>query len=314
MTHTALVTGGAGFIGSHLVDHLIKKKYTVTVVDDLSAGTLKNIEQVKDQIKFIKGDIADHEFIKSIFQEDFDYIFHLAANASVPTSVDNPRLDFNANAFGTFNLLEASIDRSVKKIVYASSAAVYGEPQYTPIDEKHPLCPISPYGASKLAGEAYGLACATTYGIRFTSLRIFNCIGPRQPRYVIFDFLNKLLKNKKELEILGTGENVRDFIYVEDVCEAFVQSAEKKATDGKAYSLGTGKSVTITQLAKQILNNLNLNDTKLKYTGFSWKGDVKKLIADNSKALKDFSLKITPLSDALDHEIKWFQENVSIIV
>ncbi|NHI91701.1 MAG: SDR family NAD(P)-dependent oxidoreductase [Candidatus Lokiarchaeota archaeon] len=314
MTYTALVTGGAGFIGSHLVDHLIKKNYQLTVIDDLSAGNLDNLKQIKDSIKFFKGDIANIKFIKDVFKEEFDFIFHIAANASVPISVNKPRLDFSSNAIGTFNLLEASKDSGTKKFIYASTAAVYGEPKYTPIDEKHPLAPISPYGASKLAGEACGFSFVKAYGIRFTSMRIFNCIGPRQPRYVIYDFLNKLLKNKTELEILGTGENVRDFIYVDDVCNAFIQSAEKKISDGEAYSLGTGKYVTITQLANQILENLNLDKTKLKYTGFSWKGDVKVLIADNSKALKHFNLKITPLADALDHEIKWFQENVSKIM
>ena len=314
MGPSALVTGGAGFIGSHLVDHLIKKKYNVTIIDDLSAGNLDNLKQVKDKINFVKGDIANPSLIKDIFQENFDYIFHVAANASVPTSVDRPRLDFNSNAIGTFNLLEASRNSGIKKFIYASTAAVYGEPQYTPIDENHPLAPISPYGASKLAGEACGFSFASSYGIRFTALRIFNCIGPRQPRYVIFDFLNKLLRNKDELEILGTGENVRDFIYVADICEAFIQSAEKKITDGEAYSVGTSKSVTITQLAQQILDNLNLKSTKLHYTGFSWKGDVKILMADNRKILNHLDLKITPLADALNHEINWFQDNMSKII
>jgi len=292
----------------------VKEKFDVVVVDDLSAGILKNLDNVKEQIKFIEGDIADLNLVKQIFKEDFEYVFHIAANASVPTSVNDPRLDFNSNVLGTFNLLEVSKDSNMKKFIYASSAAVYGEPQYTPMDEKHPLSPISPYGASKLAGERYGFSFMSTYGIKFTALRIFNSIGPRQPRYVIFDFLNKLVQNKKELEILGTGENIRDFISVEDVCEAFLACAKKNITDGESYSLGTGHSVSITQLAEQILENLKLNDTKLKFTGFSWKGDVKKLIADGTKIKKALGLKFTPLKDALNHEIEWFQQNIDRII
>ncbi len=306
----ALVTGGAGFIGSHLVDGLIKNGIDIMVIDDLSAGLKENIKNHLDKIEFIKGDIADYELLEKAVT-DVDIIFHVAANASIPTAVNDPILDYNSNARGSFNILEASRRNSVKKIVYASSAALFGMPKYFPIDEDHPTIPISPYGASKLAGESYGFAYQETYGIKFSSLRIFNAIGPRQPRYVIFDFLKKIRKNKSQLEILGTGENIRDFIYVDDVVRAFMTCADKSIADGKAYNLGTGVGTSVIELARLILGRLNLNNTKLTYTESRGRWDILKLVSNPSRLSKDLGItKFTPLTDALDDEIEWFRQNV----
>ncbi|MFX1451727.1 MAG: NAD-dependent epimerase/dehydratase family protein [Promethearchaeota archaeon] len=303
-----LVTGGAGFIGSHLVDSLVKDDVYIRVVDDLSSGFKENLEKNLDKIDFIEGDISKPDIVKNIVS-DVDVVFHIAANASVPKSVENPTLDYMSNVTGTFNILKTCHDSDVKKIIYASSAAIFGEPKYLPIDENHSKTPISPYGASKLAGEIYCYAFQETYGLKFTSLRIFNAIGPRQPRYVIYDFLNKLKKDKSKLEILGTGENIRDFIYVEDVVRTFIDCAEQSITDGKMYNLGTGIGISITELAKMILNELNLVKTKLTYTGFSWKGDVIKLISNPNKLKKDLNIKeFTSLTNAISDEIGWFQE------
>ncbi|MHA1302029.1 MAG: SDR family NAD(P)-dependent oxidoreductase, partial [Candidatus Helarchaeota archaeon] len=310
----ALVTGGAGFIGSHTVDALIKTGIEVKVIDDLSAGLKENLNHIENEIEFIQGDVSNYKLVKDSIS-DVDVIYHLAANASVPTSVENPTLDYMSNATGTFNVLKASIESDVKKIIYASSAAIFGEPKYLPIDEEHPKIPISPYGASKLAGEIYCFAFRETYGLEFTALRIFNCIGPRQPRYVIYDFLKKLRKDKSRLEILGTGKNIRDFIYVGDVVNVFIKCAEQSISNGKAYNLGTGSSISITELAQKILENLKLKNTKLEYTGFSWKGDILKLISDPSKLKKDLGIgKFTPLSEALTDEINWFSQKIGDVL
>lgn len=309
----ALVTGGAGFIGSHLVDALVKNRTDVRVIDDLSAGLKKNLENYLDTIEFIEGDISEFNIVQEAIS-DVDVVFHIAANASIPKAVENPLLDFMSNAMGTVNLLKASLNSGVKKIVYASSAAIFGEPKYFPIDENHPTMPISPYGASKLTGEVYGFAFQETYGIKFSALRIFNAIGPRQPRYVIYDFLNKLRKDKSKLEILGKGKNIRDFVYVGDIVKAFIKCAEKSISDGKVYNLGTGIGISIEELARQILKQLNLTKTTLYYTGFSWKGDIMKLISNPAKLMKDFEIKkFTPLSEALSDEINWFRKNVGDI-
>jgi len=276
--NNALVTGGAGFIGSHLVDRLVEDGLDVTVIDNLQAGKLENLDDVKDRITFIKGDVRDVELLKEVIR-DIDVVFILGANASVPYSVENPRYDFETNALGTFNILDASVNSDVKKVVYASSAAVYGEPEYTPIDEKHPLHPISPYGASKLAGETTGMAFKETYGLNFASIRIFNTYGPRQPRYVMYDFIMKLRKNPKKLEVLGTGEQVRDYCYVSDMVDAFMLIAEK----GEGiYNAAGGAPTSIRELAELMVSEISPG-AKIQYGGETWKGDINTLIADITK-------------------------------
>lgn len=311
-----LVTGGAGFIGSHVVDAVLAKGHDVIVVDDLSEGDIVNVDHVSDKIELEIGNISEYELVESLV-EDVDVIYHIAANASVPNSVRNPKLDFDSNVKGTFNLLKAAMDTNVKKFIYASSAAVYGEPIEVPIKEAHPLSPISPYGASKLAGELYTSVFYTTYGVNFTSLRIFNTIGERQPRYVIFDLLKKLMKELleydevRELEVLGTGKNVRDFIYVGDVAEIFAQCAEKSITDGKIYNVGSGVGTAISDLAEGILKRLNFDKTaKILYTGSSWQGDVSRLVADPTYIQNDLNFNFVPFAEALQHEIDWFNKNV----
>ena len=169
-------------------------------------------------------------------------------------------------------------------MIYASSAAVYGEPLYTPIDEKHSLNPISPYGASKLAGEKLGFAYYHTYGIPFVSMRIFNTYGPRQPRYVMFDFSEKLKKNPNKLEVLGTGEQIRDYCYVTDTANAFILAAENEEAVGEAFNVAGGNPISIKELAELMVRILGLEGkTEIYYTGKSWKGDIIRLVADINK-------------------------------
>jgi len=299
----ALVTGGAGFIGSHLVDRLAEDGLDVTVIDNLQAGKLENLENVRDKITFVKGDVKDVELLKRTLQ-GIDIVFILGANASVPYSVENPRYDFETNALGTFNILDTSVNSDVAKVVYASSAAVYGEPKYTPMDEKHPLHPISPYGASKLAGETTGMAFKETYGLNFASIRIFNTYGPRQPRYVMYDFIMKLRKNPKKLDVLGTGEQVRDYCYVSDMVDAFMLVAEK---GDDIYNAAGGVPMSIRELAELMVSEISPG-AEIRYGGKTWKGDINTLIADIAK-LKNlgFAPKVD-LRNGVKRMIEWFEE------
>ena len=280
-----LVTGGAGFIPSHLVDLVVEKGGNVTVVDNLKDGKIENLEKSKDKIYFKKVDVRDYERLQEVITEkEIEIIFHFAANANVPYSVEEPTYDFETNASGTFNVLKSCMDNDVEKIIYASSAAVYGEPEYTPIDEKHPLNPISPYGASKLAGEKLGFAYYHTYGIPFVSMRIFNTYGPRQPRYVMFDFLKKLKENPNKLEVLGTGEQIRDYCYVTDTANTFILAAENENAIGESFNIAGGNPISIKKLAELMVRILGLEgNTEIYYTGKSWRGDIVKLVADISK-------------------------------
>lgn len=273
-----LVTGGAGFIGSHIVDKLVKIASRVIVLDNLQAGKEENLKQIRGKIEFVEGDTRDKGLVDKVVKK-VDVIFHIAANASVPNSVENPRYDFETNTLGTFNLLEASIGSQVEKFIYASTAAVYGNPVYTPIDEKHPLNPISPYGASKLAAERMGFAFNETYGLQFTAIRIFNTYGPRQPRYVIYDFIKKLRQNPKRLEVLGDGNQVRDYCFISDMVDAFILVAERG--EG-VYNAAGGQPITIRELAELIVSKVSPN-ARIVYGGRTWRGDIKTLIADISR-------------------------------
>jgi UDP-glucose 4-epimerase len=299
-----LVTGGAGFIGSHLVDRLVEEGAEVMVIDNLRSGRKENLKESMDQIEFFEGDVRDRSCISKLLN-DVEVVFHLAANASVPFSVEDPVYDHQVNVLGTFNVLESSRKGSVKKVVYASSAAVYGEAQYTPMDEKHPLNPISPYGASKLSGELIGHAFDKTYGLPFVSLRIFNMYGPRQRKYVMYDFIRKLSKNAARLEVLGDGEQVRTFCYVSDGVEAFLQAAE---SGRGVYNLGTDRPKRIKDLAKLVTSKLS-PQAEMCYTGTSWKGDIQILVPDISRIEEiGFAPKIS-LEKGLVKLIHWCMDN-----
>lgn len=303
----ALVTGGAGFIGSHCVDALVARGYHVTVVDNFQAGKLKNLSQARNKIKFIKGDIRDKSFTGRITKNQ-DTIIHIAANASVPYSVENPEYDFTTNVIGTYHLLRSALNHRVKRFVFASSAGVYGEPHYLPIDENHPTNPISPYGASKLAAEKIGIAYAKCFGLPFVSARIFNTFGPRLPRYVIFDFLKKLQTNTATLQILGNGKQVREFAYVKDTVQALLLLAEKDIEDGEIFNIAGSHVLSMTQLAKHMLKELGFKKTMLQFTGKSWAGDVKKTTGNISKIKAlGFSPKYS-FKEGLGETLRWFEE------
>ncbi len=295
-----LVTGGAGFIGSHIVDRLAGE-CAVTALDNLSTGKETNLP---GNTVYVKGDLRDAGLVKRTIKEaDIDVVFHIGANASVPHSTEDPRYDFETNALGTFNVIEACRVSDVEKIVYASTAAVYGEPIRTPIDEGHPLQPISPYGASKLAGERCGFAFKETYGIDFAAIRIFNTYGPRQPRYVMYDFIQKLRRDPSLLEVLGTGEQIRDYCYVSDMADAFVLVA---GHGRGVYNAAGGSPTSIKELAELMVSIIS-PEAEIRYGGKTWAGDVNTLYADITRIRKLGFEPEVGFEDGVRKMIGWFE-------
>jgi len=259
-----LVTGGAGFIGSHIVDKLMEKEFEVTVLDNLDTGHMANLEshQGKANFHFRKGDIRDFNLVREILK-DVDTVFHEAALASVTLSVQNPILSNDINTTGTLNLLKASSDLGVKQFIFASSAAVYGDAITPEKREDMSTNPKSPYGISKLAAENYVKIFHKLYGLKTVTLRYFNVYGPRQ-RFdlqcayggVVTIFTNRLLRNLPPI-IFGDGEQTRDFVYIGDVVEANMLALERKNAAGEAFNIGTGLNVSVNQIAETLKDVLN---------------------------------------------------------
>jgi len=299
-----LVTGGAGFIGTHLVDRLVEEGAKVRVLDNLSRGKREYLEGSWEKIEFIEGDIRRPRDVSKAL-DGIETVFHLAANTSVPLSVEDPRYDFEVNAGGTFNLLEACRLKDVGEVVYASTAAVYGEPRYTPINEGHPTDPISPYGASKLAGEKMGVVHQRVYDINFTTIRIFNVYGPRQSMYVMYDFMAKLSKNPLKLEVLGDGNQRRCYVYTSDAVEGILVAA--KNASGDVVNLSGDTSVSVNELA-EIMIPLLSPEAEMSNTGESWKGDIQILVGDNSKLKSKGFQPSTLLAEGIQKLITWYQK------
>jgi UDP-glucose 4-epimerase len=278
-----LVTGGAGFIGYHLCKKLLTLTDKVTIYDNMSSGTMQNIKD-NSKAKFVQGDILDLKTL--LAQPKQDLIYHLAAQVVVGYSMENPLADFDTNAKGTLMVLEKA-RKDDAKVVFASSAAVYGNPSVFPTPESYGFHPFSCYGLSKVVGEQYCQMYKDQYGLEVVITRFANVYGLRC-HGVIHDFLDKLAKNPDKLEMLGTGQNCRDFVHVSDVVAALVQLGEKEGINGEVYNLGLGKTTSILELADLILKILKLDKrTKITTTGTSWQGDVNKIWFDITKAKKE---------------------------
>jgi len=299
-----IVTGGAGFIGSHLIDALVEKGHEVTVLDNLTTGKLKNITHhiEKGNITFIKGDIRNTKTLNKALK-NADAVMHLAALISVEESIKKPLLYHQVNATGTLKLLKTAAKNKVKHIIFASSAAVYGEPKELPIKESHPPNPLSPYAATKIAAENYLKTYNHLHNITTTTLRIFNAYGPRQTNNqyagVITKFINNALAGKP-LTIYGDGTQTRDFIYVKDTARAFIAALEAKRNG--TYNIATGKPTTINQLA-QLIKQLTKTNSPITYTK-PREGDIKHSYADTTKAQQELGFKAkTTLKEGLKQTI-----------
>jgi UDP-glucose 4-epimerase len=293
-----LVTGGAGFVGSHLVDRLLKEGHNVIVLDDLSSGKIENVNK---NAKFVKGDVRDFKIVDSL-TKNVDVVYHLAAQVSVPLSMKDPLENFKINVLGTLNLLDASEKNGVKNFVYFSSAAIYGDPKTLPIKENNPTKPLSPYGLSKLVSEMY----TKFFNIDVSIVRPFNIYGPRQdPSNPYTGVISKFIsaaKRNTPLIIFGDGKQTRDFIYVDDVIDAVLLVTEKPGV----YNIGTGKATSILELAKIILNLTN-NKASVVHKN-ERDGDIRHSLADISK-IKGLGFKPKySLRDGLKRMMGWWDD------
>jgi UDP-glucose 4-epimerase len=287
-----LVTGGAGFIGSHIVDRLMEESFAVTVIDNLDTGRIENIahHQNKTRFHFVRGDIRDFNLVKETMK-DIDAVFHEAALASVALSVKNPILSNDINVGGTVNLLKASSDLGVKRFIFASSAAIYGDTNSPLKKEDSILNPLSPYGVSKLAAEKYVQVFHNAYGLETVSLRYFNVYGPRQSFDIqgayggaITIFTNRLVKNMSPI-IYGDGEQTRDFVYIQDVVNANMLALNSKKVAGEVFNIGTGRNISVNQVADILKEIMNRKDLENVYAD-PRPTDIRHGYADISKAKK----------------------------
>lgn len=304
-----LVTGGCGFIGSHIVDELLRRGYSVGVLDNLATGREENLSGNISKISLHRGDISDFEFVSKIVP-GYDAVIHEAALVSVTRSVENPLLTNQVNVEGTINLLKASVDSRVRKFVYASSSSVYGDTETLPKRESMITSPVSPYGVSKLAAENYCRTFARVYGLKTVSLRYFNVYGPRQ-KYgpysgVIPTFIKQVLDGKSPV-IFGDGEQTRDFTFVSDVVSANILSLERDVAPGGVYNVARGKTITINELGRLIISILGYTG-KIDLVHQSERpGDIRASYADISMAVKE--LGYSPKYDVgagLKSVVHWF--------
>jgi len=299
MKNLWLVTGGAGFIGSHIVDELVKMGERVRVIDNFSAGSIENLKDVKDKIEIIEGDIKDFETVKKSVK-GVDYVIHQAAMRSVPKSVDDPII------------LIASKEEGVKKVVYASSSSVYGDCKKFPQKETFTPAPISPYAVSKLAAEYYCVMFSKTYGLPTVSLRYFNVFGPRQPAEsmysVVIPKFIELSFSKKPLEIHWDGKQSRDFTYVSNVVDANIKAALSNKANGKVYNVGCGASISLLEIARLLEKFLGYK-LERKFM-LKRAGDVRKTYADISLIKKDLGYRPkVGFEEGLLKTLEWFKNN-----
>jgi UDP-glucose 4-epimerase len=279
------VTGGAGFIGSHLVNKLLLEGYEVTVLDDLSSSKTENLNLKDAKLHFLKGDIRNIGAVKKALK-NVKVVFHLAAIIDVAFSIKEPLLVNNVNVGGSLNVLNESVKHNVEKFIFASSCAVYGEPFKVPIDEEHPTNPLSPYAASKIAVEKYCEVFGKAYGLETVCVRFFNVYGPRQEGgsygNVIIHFINRLKAGKPPI-IFGDGSQTRDFVYVNDVVDALLKAMNLKGSFGEKINIGSGRETSIRELAEVLIQKFGLKNMKPIYAG-SRSYDVKRSWANIEKA------------------------------
>ena len=293
------VTGGAGFIGSHLVDGFIDKGNTVTVYDNLSSGKKQFIERhlQRDNFTFIEADLLDLENVTKEIK-DHDVVFHIAANPDVKLGAQQPDIA-KRDILATYNLLDAMRVNDIKKIVFSSSSTIYGETPAFPLPESYgPLLPISVYGAAKLAAEGLISSFCHTFDMQGWIFRFANVVGERGTHGVIVDFINKLRKSPRKLEILGDGRQRKPYLYVEDCVGGMLFGFEQSNEQINIFNLGCNTATEVTRIAEIVVEEMGLTNVKFTYTGGKrgWKGDVPQFQFDISK-MKKLGWKATVTSD-----------------
>ena len=308
-----MITGAAGFIGSHLTETLLKHNNFLVLIDNFNdyylgkeeqlQNILKNYEQNREY-ELIKANIVENSTFNKISHE-IDYIFHLAAQAGVRYSIDNASEVTSNNVVGTVNVFEyASKMPSIKKLIYASSSSVYGNPLYTPVDEDHPKNPISPYAVSKLCGENYANLYFKENNLPVTSLRFYTVYGPRgRPDMAIRKFFSHMLQNK-EILIYGDGSQKRDFTYISDIIDGLILAGENDKSDGEIFNIGGSNPISVNELVSKMYGMVKV-EKKIRHIE-NQKGDVYVTHSDISKARKilDFKPKVT-IEVGLENQYEW---------
>jgi UDP-glucose 4-epimerase len=305
-----LVTGGAGFIGSHLVEALLGAGHTVRVLDNFSTGSRDNLAAVRDRIDIIPGDITDQETVH-IAMREIEIVFHQAALASVPRSIADPLATHNACVNGTLHVLQAAREAKVRRVIYAASSSAYGNTERLPKTETDPTNPLSPYAVAKLAGEHYCAAFTNVYGLETVRLRYFNVFGPRQtpdsPYAAVIPLFIQALTSGRSPLIHGDGEQSRDFTYVADVVQANLKAAEAPNVAGKVYNVACGQRTSLLDLMG-ILNSLLGTDIEATHDP-ARPGDVKHSQADIERARKDLGYRpTTDMYTGLSRCLEWWNQ------
>jgi nucleoside-diphosphate-sugar epimerase len=312
LTGTALVTGGAGFIGSHIAAALMAGGARVRVLDDLSTGHRENIEEIGGDLDFIEGSVADEALLNKVL-DGVELVFHEAAIPSVPRSVEAPKQTHIASVDGTFSLLVAARDKRVRRVVYAASSSAYGDQPTLPKSEQMLPDPLSPYAVAKLVGEYYCQVFTRVYGLETVSLRYFNVFGPRQDpgsQYsgVVSRFISSLLSGEQPV-IYGDGEQSRDFTYIDNVVAANLSAASSKGASGKVINVANGQRITLNELLSELKELTGKQDVTADYRE-PRVGDVRHSLADITLAREflGYESKVG-LRDGLQRTIDWWKNS-----
>ena len=305
-----LVTGAAGFIGSHLVERLVEMRCNVTAADSASSFAIGNLGSVEASIASRTIDFLNDDIEALLGDEQFDIIFHLAASAHVAASVDDPRRDFQRNALATLNLLEAVRSASPSTaLAYTSSVVVYEGGGSEAIHEDGPTIPRSPYGVSKLAAERYVNVYSRLYGLKTAVLRLFSVYGPRLRKQVIYDLMGRLLDDPRSLTIRGTGQERRDFSYIDDVVDALLVVAARAPFAGEAYNVASGETVSTTMLARLIATTMGVTP-EFRFSGDADTGDTPHWYANTSRLLALGHVPRVLLADGIKRTWDWRKQSI----
>jgi UDP-glucose 4-epimerase len=312
----ALVTGGAGFIGSHLVDELIRRGHSVTVFDNFSTGFLRHLKSSVETGRVVieHGDLLDAGSVNNVMN-GIDMAFHLAANADVRGGPQDTRIDLEQNLLGTVNVLEAMRLHGVDRIAFTSSATVYGEPDVFPTPESYAGIQTSVYGASKLAAESYIEAYAEYFGFRCHIFRFVSWIGERYSHGVIYDFMNKLMRNPDELEILGDGTQRKSYLHVSDGVQGVFAAIEGLTGRKNIVNLGHEEHISVVDLARIVCDEMGLGKTRFRFTGGErgWPGDSPFVSLDVSRAKAAGFVPRVGIEEGIRRTVRWLRENPWIL-
>lgn len=309
----ALVTGGAGFIGSHVVDRLLEEGYEVTAVDNLSEGRLENVAHLKghEKFRFVNGDLREEKAMKKLVKGN-EVVFHMAAHANIRKSLVDHRADLEHNLVGTINLLEGMLEHKVDDMVFASSSAVYGEAAVTPTPEDYMPAQTSLYGASKMACESYLQAYSKFSSIRSWSFRFANVVGERCRRGVVWDFVHKLKRNPSELEILGNGKQSKEYLYVRDCVDGMMTGYRKSKEAVNAFNLGHETQTVVDEVANLVIAEMGVDSVRRTYTGGvgGWIGDNPLVVLSLERIRKLGWSPLASPEDAIRRTTRWTLNNL----